>query len=278
MANRGRAGQLTPDEGLELADRVDALVSELLAEFGSLAVCQEALKRLEAGPWPAGRVILLPAEITLEQGAELAAYDLMIGTPDEHDMDCVSAVGFVNQPTLVQLADVLSGQRLDVIAVPEFLGPDDELTGGHPSFQTVAEMLLANGTSVSAVGRALVSRLASRVSPVELAQKYLVVACEFLFDATLAKSWAARRNNPAVPQIKKAIPLYRVACDLLPRAAAMLRGEGHTGGRDIAKLAADCGLSSEYQTIRAMLDSQQADQAELEAVAAVLAARCLVVV
>lgn len=274
QANRGRQGELSPKQGLALADKADALVSQLMARFGGAAACKVALAELQAGlAGKPGRVVLLPDSISLEQAKELVEYDVVIGTPDEHDMDVVSIVGFVSQPTLFQLVNQLSGQRLDIISVPEDLGPNDVLTGGHPSFQSVAEMLLANGSLVSAAGRQLVSRLASQVKPAELAQKYLEVAEDFMSNAANRKSWVSRRNDPTVPQVKKAIPLYRVACDLLPRAIYMIANGRHTGGLEIAELAAKAGLAAEYQAIRSFLARQDACQEELEKTAEIITAR-----
>ncbi len=273
LANEGRAGKLTTEDGLALADKVDEEVAKAAARFGGIETCKQALNELTA--WgkqqERGRVILMPEGITLEQGAQLVGFDAIIGQPDEHDIDVVSVVEDLEAPRLFQFRDALSQQRLDIIAVSENLGPNDQLTGGHPSFQSVAEMLLANGRILTRTGSELVERLASEVDPVALADKYLRVAEDFLSNAKNPKSWVARRNNPTVPQIKKAIPLYRVACDLIPRAFWMRTHREFTGGTDIQFFAEAAGLGAEYNIIRLMLDTQVAEQETMERVAEKLA-------
>lgn len=265
QANRGRAGELTKAEGLALADQVDTLVARLVGEMGGLEVCQQALAELMTDARP-GRVILLPEGMSLDRGAELTEYDIVIGTPDEHDIDVVSISTSQGEPALVQLHDILSEQRMDIMAVSPDLGPDDQLTDGHPAFQSVAEMLLANGTPVTSAGRGLVGRLSDRVDPIALAAKYEAVAEDF-FSGNHRKSWMSRQSDPAVPQVKKVIPLYRIACDLLPRAGHLWRTRCFSGGMDIAELASEAGLGEVFRSIRSILDRQDASQQELEAIA-----------
>ena len=267
-ANRGRAGELDLAAGLVLADTIDALVAKIAGEFGGLDACRKALGELMTDS-RVGRVILLPEGISLDRGAELVVGDIVIGVPDTHDMDIVSVVNGQEAPVLIQLKDELSGQRLDIMAVASTLGANEQLSGGHPAFQSVAEMLLANGTARTPEGSALVARLAGEVDPVALAQKYRTVAKEFYSDASDRKSWAARRAGN-LPQVKKAIPLYRIACDLLPRAAYMERAGKFTGGLDIAILAESAGLGKVYAAIRQIMDRQDATQDELEHIASAI--------
>jgi len=268
-ANRGRRGDLSIEDGLALADKVDTLVARLVAEHGGLAACSQALFELANDKRP-GRVILLPAGTTLDHGAALLACDVVIGVPDTHDMDVVSVVPTATAPHLVQFKDELSGQRLDIIVVPPTLGAADQLQGGHPAFQSVAEMLLANGTPRTTKGQALVARLSSSVNPRSLAAKYREVARQF-FSGSDRKSWASRRLDATVAQVKKVIPLYRIACDLLPRALFMERSGLFPGGLDIARLAEESNLGDIFRTIRSILDRQDASQGELEALAVQLA-------
>lgn len=267
-ANRGRAGELTIAEGLELAGEIEALVAKIAREFGGLEECRKALVELQ-GDTRSGRVILLPENIGLERAAALVSGDIVIGVPDAHDMDLVSIVEGQGMPELIQLTDELSRQRLDIMAVSRELGPTDQLTGGHPAFQSVAEMLLANGTPRNTQGRELVDRLASEVNPADLARKYRAVAQDF-FAGGHRKSWVGRRSKAGVPQVKKVIPLYRIACDLLPRAAFMERVGTFPGGQDMASLADACGLGNEFRCVKAILDRQDASDAELEAIAAAI--------
>lgn len=267
-ANRGRAGELDLAAGLALADTIDALVAKIASEFGKIGDCQHELDELQSDN-RSGRVILLPEGITLDRGAELVRGDVVIGVPDSHDMDIVSVVSGQEAPVLVQLKDELSGQRLDIMAVNAALGASEQLSGGHASFQSVAEMLLANGTVRTPEGNALIARLASEVDPALLAQKYRTVAKEFYSDASDRKSWAARRAGNFT-QVKKAIPLYRIACDLLPRAAFMEREGKFPGGYDPAVLADACGLGNEFRLIKGFLTAQDASQENLEMVATTL--------
>lgn len=265
QANRGRAGELNAEAGLALAEAIDALVAKVASQFGGLPECQKALVELTADTRQ-GRVILLPEGVSLDRGAELVSGDVVIGVPDAHDMDMVSIVAGQGAPELVQLRDELSGQRLDVMAVSPALRADEHLTGGHPAFQSVAEMLLANGTPRTDAGRALVARLASEVSPESLARKYREVAERMMRDATDRKSWTYRRHG-GFTQVKKVIPLYRIACDLLPRAVFMEREGRFPGGLSQEVLAEACGLGREFRSIKGFLAAQDAPQEELEVVA-----------
>ncbi|OHA30020.1 MAG: hypothetical protein A3H57_04685 [Candidatus Taylorbacteria bacterium RIFCSPLOWO2_02_FULL_43_11] len=270
LANRGRSGELTLAEGTALADEAEAIVSAKIIEFGGLVECSKALHDLELGlAEKHGRVILLPEKVSLDEGSKLVSYDIVLGTPDAHDMDVVSVAAGATEPRLVQLTDKLSGQRMDIIQVAPELGPKDELVGGHKPFQSVAEMILANGLAISPEGKALIARLQGQVSPAELAQKYRKVAKEIFSDASNRKSWASRRAaGTSVPQVKKVLPLYRIACDLLPRAAYMEREERFTGGMSPEGLANEAGLGDSFRAIRNVLDRQDATNEELEAIAA----------
>ncbi|MDE2011115.1 MAG: hypothetical protein KGJ90_03615 [Patescibacteria group bacterium] len=268
IANRGRDGTLLLKSGVELANEAEAIVSEKIREFGGLDECRKAFENLIADKRP-GRVILLPEGISLAEGAKLMFLDIILGTPDTHDMDVVSITANMAEPKLVQLKDELSGQRLDIIQVAPELGPKDELVGGHKAFQSVAEMLLANGRAVTDQGRALIARLSGQVDPAELARKYRMVAKEFFSDASNRKSWVSRKTaGSSVPQVKKVIPLYRIACDLLPRASFMEREGKFTGGLSPEKLAIEAGLGDVFRAIRNILDRQDATDEELEAIAA----------
>lgn len=270
-ANRGRAGELSVAEGLALVDQVEEILSTLIEANGGLEACKTALATLQADQAP-GRVILLPAGVSLTEGAGLVSYDIVIGVPDQHDLDAVTIVNGQVEPHLVQLHDELSGQRLDLMAVSAELGPCDQLAGGHPSFQSVTEMILANGTPVSEAGRQLVKKLSNLVNPLVLASKYREVARDFFYGNN-RKSWLSRENDPSLDQIKKAIPLYRIACDLLPRATFMERNGSFPGGCNIAELAKEAGLEYEFLTIRSFLDSQKAPQEELEKIAVAIERR-----
>ena len=92
-----------------------------------------------------------------------------------------------------------------------------------------------------------------------------------VFSGSDRKSWASRRLDATVAQVKKVIPLYRIACDLLPRALFMERSGLFPGGLDIARLAEESNLGDIFRTIRSILDRQDASQGELEALAVQLA-------
>mgnify|MGYP001018456230 CR=1 FL=1 len=265
QANQGRAGSLTLAEGLALADAIDALVNQFVGEYGGLEACQEALVALQAEAKP-GRVIVLPETIGLTKAIEMLAFDVIIGTPDAHDIDVVSILpGWHRVPELVQLKDRLSEQRLDIMCVGSDLGANEYLAGGHPAFQSVAEMLLANGTTVSKAGQTLVDRLTTEIDPQALAAKYRETA-RWFFSGDQPKSWLGRKNA-AVLQIKKVIPLYRIACDLIPRAVYMEQTGQFPGGQDIAQLAEATGLGDVYHAIRAIMNRQDASDEELQAIA-----------
>jgi hypothetical protein len=273
-ANKGRRGELNADEGRKLHRQIQTRIDQCAEQFGGIEACRDGLQKVEeSGKEKNGRVILLPETMTLESAAELVRGDIVIGTPDSHDMDIVSIVSGQNQPKLVQLTDQLSKQRLDIMAVSADLLPNDHLTGGHPAFQSVAEMMLANGTARTVQGEKLIARLRDTVDPRALAKKYRDVAKKMLLDPEDHKGWTYRKDNERYTQVKKVIPLYRIACDLLPRALYM-ESTGHfTGGVEPIELAESAGLGEIFKKIRHYMDPavQDAPQEELEEIAKVLA-------
>lgn len=96
-ANRGRAGELDFAAGLRLANAIDALVAKIAGKFGGLGECRKALQALMADQRPS-RVILLPEGMTLDKGAEMVSFDIILGTPDAHDLDAVTVVGGATKP------------------------------------------------------------------------------------------------------------------------------------------------------------------------------------
>ncbi|NCU38386.1 hypothetical protein EOL96_05005 [Candidatus Saccharibacteria bacterium] len=176
-----------------------------------------------------GEVMLLPeASIEhVEKYADLASYDLLMAD-DAHDKDVISIVDSITTPEFHQLV-VKRGSRLgeerrvDVIAVPKDLGVWDVATGGKESYQPISMIVATHTIPETPAGQTLLERISKELPPELIAHHYLGAAEEFLHRDAWGKSFVKRIERTDLPQIKKAIPLYRVACDLLPRAIYMLK-------------------------------------------------------
>lgn len=137
---------------------------------------------------------------------------------DDHDVDAV-----VVKPSGAKLRmrqEIMpDGRRLDLIEVPEDLGPYDAL---EDSFQPTGWFIATDGKAETERGLALLRRLRAMINPREYASHLRAVSLCFLEPPDwcpgfiASKSWKARAGR--APLEKQAIPLYRVACDLLPKA------------------------------------------------------------
>lgn len=147
----------------------------------------------------------------------MEGYDVLI-SEDDHDVDVAVVAPRGSPLRLVQRA-LPGGTRMDVIEVPEDVDQYDAL---EDAFQPVSWFLSTEGIPVTGKGVDLVRRLRSEVDPRVYASHMRAVAWCFIHGedwcpgSITRKSWRVRRGR--APLTKQAVPVYRVSCDLLPKA------------------------------------------------------------
>jgi hypothetical protein len=187
---------------------------------------------------------------------------------DEHDHDVISVVPELAEPKFFQIEErfgsrLAKSRRLDVIAIPEDVGPYDLVSGGKESFQSIAMMIVTHTSINNETGRKIQERLEAQFSPEDLAKHYLGAAKEFMDGYAWNKSYAVRSKNADIPQVKKSIPLHRVGRDLLPRAIYMLKTGEFPHGVPDDKLWEETGLTEVAKGIDHIWETQDATDEEL---------------
>lgn len=276
-----RANGLRRGENLETASGLEAEVETLITSFvqecGGPEKVEQAYTQLreQIEATPTGSVYLVDAEVaTIEDGplyAHLVNPALTLAM-DEHDHDVVSIVPGLEEPRFFQIEErfgdrLTKSRRLDVIAIPEDIGPYDLLQGGKESFQSIAMMVITHTTANSEGGTRLQERLEKEFSPKTLAQHYLGAAKEFMDGHAWGKSYAVRSESSDIPQVKKSIPLHRVGRDLLPRAIYMMKTGEFPYGVEDEKLWEETGLSDVAAGVERIWEKQNATDDELKAIA-----------
>jgi len=188
----------------------------------------------------------------------MVEYDILI-SEDPHDKDVVKVDERGGKVWLERAEE--GGKRVDVIHVPEDIGVYDAIRD-PPSYQPTSYIIATEGVPVTRRGRELKDRLRKRIDPSEYASHVLAVAWCFLHGDVrrcpsfiARKSFRARRKSGATV-VKRAIPLYRVACDLLPKALfakkhgelPSSRAEALRENRELAELC--------FRTYTSMLDGR----------------------
>lgn len=269
------ANELRKGIGLERAEELEQEMEQILnglsdeiGEEESQKAYEELQKKL-AKDSQNEMVVLLPDKNIrdAELYAELASYDLLM-SEDEHDQDVVSIVSTLKEPQFHQLdtkfgPKLVHARRMDVIAVPEDLGAWDIVRGGKESYQPISMILATHTEPKTEDGRRLQERLQAELKPKLIAHHYLGAAEEFLHRDAWGKSFAKRLKGEEVKQIKKVIPFYRVACDLLPRAVYMLKTEKYPAGLPDEELWKIGETKEEADKIKELFQKQDATQEEL---------------
>ncbi|QQS43414.1 hypothetical protein IPM65_04640 [Candidatus Roizmanbacteria bacterium] len=273
------ANQLRKGRGLETAPALEQQVEEVLARYTTevgaeqaRAAYDEVQKRL-AEDSKDEMVILMPDKNIADARlyAELASYDLLMAE-DEHDQDVVSVTSLLTEPRFYQLDTKFGPQlsrerRMDVIAVPEKLAAWDVVKGGKESYQPISMIVATHTIPQTESGQKLQARLQQELSPDMVAHHYLGAAEEFLHRDAWGKSYVKRVDKEGTKQIKKVIPLYRVACDLLPRAVYMLKTGKFPAGVENSELWEVGETAEEAQKIQELFQRQDATQEELHELA-----------
>jgi len=274
-----RANELRKGIGLEHARDLETQVEQILADYTrqigveeSKRAYEELQKRLLQDS--TNELVVLVPDKTIADAdlyANLVSYDLLM-SEDEHDQDVVSIVPSLEKPQFYQL-DTKFGpklaheRRMDVIAVPENLGTWDIVGGGKESYQPISMILMTHTKPETEAGRQMQARLQKELTPQFVAHHYLGAAEEFLHRDAWGKSFAQRYKKEGVKQIKKVIPLYRVGCDLLPRAVYMLKTGKFPGGVEDDKLWEIGGIKEEAKKIQEYFKRQDVTQEELSSLA-----------
>lgn len=224
------------------------------------------------------------AEAYAELSEHIFPPDLEIAN-DEHDRDVVTTLPSLSgkRPEFHQLYVVEKGKsplRTDVIAVPPDLKAWDTVQSeldeqgnevSKESYQPPSGIIATHTTPLTDTGEKLRERLQQELDPHQFALHYLGAAREFMSGIAWGKSFSQRIDAEHVKQIKKLIPLYRVACDLLPRAVYMLKTGEFPAGVSNEELWNVGGTSEEATQITQLFASQKTrepTQKELNSLAA----------
>ena len=270
-----KANELRRGIGLEQASDLENQVKQALADYTGQVGDEEGARAYEELQEKLLQnssdelMILVPDKNIADAGlyADLASYDLLI-SEDEHDQDVVSIVPSLNAPQFHQLntkfgPKLAHKRRTDVIAVPENLGVWDVVRGGKESYQPISMILMTHTKPETEAGAKMQEQLQRELTPQFVAHHYLGAAEEFLHRDAWGKSFAKRYEGEKVKQIKKIIPLYRVACDLLPRAVYMLKTGKFPAGIENDELWEIGETKEEAEKIQDHLRRQDATQEEL---------------
>jgi hypothetical protein len=274
-----KANELRRGVGLEQASDLENQVEQVLAEYTEQVGREESARAYEELQEKLLQnstdelVVLVPDKSIVDADfyANLVSYDLLM-SEDEHDQDVVSIVPSLGEPQFYQLVTkfgpkLVYERRMDVIAVPENLGVWDVVRGGKESYQPTSMILMTHTKPETEAGRQMQKRLQKELTPQFVAHHYLGAAEEFLHRDAWGKSFAKRYEGKGIKQIKKVIPLYRVVCDLLPRAVYMLKTGKFPAGVENNELWEVGEVKEEAEKIQEFFKRQDATQKELSELA-----------
>jgi len=274
-----KANELRRGVGLEQASDLENQVEQVLAEYTEQVGREESARAYEELQEKLLQnstdelVVLVPDKSIADADfyANLVSYDLLM-SEDEHDQDVVSIVPSLGEPQFYQLVTkfgpkLVYERRMDVIAVPENLGVWDVVRGGKESYQPTSMILMTHTKPETEAGRQMQKRLQKELTPQFVAHHYLGAAEEFLHRDAWGKSFAKRYEGKGIKQIKKVIPLYRVVCDLLPRAVYMLKTGKFPAGVENNELWEVGEVKEEAEKIQEFFKRQDATQKELSELA-----------
>lgn len=272
------ANALRKGERLETATQLERNVEDILREYSAAwggheqsEAAYEALLAQLSTSEAEESVILMPDE-TIESALDvsrLVRFDLLIAS-DEHDLDVISINHDTDEATFHQVdtkfgPNLQQSRRMDVIEIPPTLQPWDTVKKGKESYQPIGMMIATHTKAQTKEGAKVIHQMQEAFAPDQIARHYLGAAEEFLHKSAWGKSFRERIDKPGLSQVKKVIPLYRVACDLLPRAIFMLRHKTYPAGIESEELWSETGLLEEAHMIQKMLFEKNATQDELHA-------------
>ncbi len=269
-----RANELRRGIRLEEASEFEQIVEAIIRSYSDQFVVDEletAYTELQAeiAQRDSGEVFVLP-EASIDDAESYInriTYDLVMAD-DAHDKDVVSVIDGLRSPQFHQMVaktgpGLENERRIDIITVPPNLGVWDVAEGGKESYQPISMILATHTTPSTDLGRELQERIQSELDVAMTAHHYLGAAEEFLHRDAWGKSFAQRQGRADIPQIKKVIPLYRVACDLLPRAVYMLKTGKFPAGVSNEELFKVGEVEQITRTIEQLFEKQDATEQEL---------------
>lgn len=178
------------------ADRIDAISVPSLSKFYDKEKIERADKR---------------KYIILKDGQKYY-YDILIHA-DKIDYDCISISD--EEPTLKTLISRDSQHKgegtIDVITCSKDIGPDDLLSNGNMSFQSLQMMIAVNGKANSPQGEELIENARKNYSPQYMSQYYYHL-CEICCD--IAK-------DQSIDDMTRCQAILRMAKDFYPKAELM---------------------------------------------------------
>ncbi len=237
QANELRRG-IGLEKAAELEDSIETELAKLSEGYDTTALedaYEEVQRRISAAKNPGSVILLSDADISdIDYHSALVNYDFLMAE-DEHDTDVVSIVPELEEPQFKQVSvkygpQLSKEKRMDVIAVPPKLAAWDVAKNAKESYQPIGMIVATHTVPQNEQGRAMQERLQNDYAPQDIAEHYLGAAKEFLHKKAWGKSYAKRIDRDDIPQIKKLIPLHRVARDLLPRAIYMLKTGNYPAG------------------------------------------------
>lgn len=273
-ANTLRQG-VNLDTALQLEEQIEQLLANQTNAIGKERI-QTAYETLQQQLRAAGQqndILLFPKKslAELKEAQALTSYDLMMGA-DEHDEDVITVVPGATEPTFHQatvqfIAEPSRRRRRDIIAIPADLGVWDVVRKGKESYQPISMIVVTHTTPTTDTGSWVRERLQQGMSPAMVASHYLGAAEEFLHREAWGKSYVKRKDRDDLSAVKKVIPLYRVACDLLPRAIYMKQTGQWPAGVSEEDLWTQAGIADQAQEIKTIMAKGEASPETLDRLA-----------
>ena len=210
--------------------------------------------------------VYLMSEETIDHAPQIIEarnFDFLINE-DEHDADVVSICEDVKTPDLIQITGI-TGKRFDIIRINENLGAYDKTEGAKASFQPISMMIATHTIPMNEKAKQIQERIQSELPPDFIASHYFGMAREFFEGTAWGKSWQMRKEAD-IPNIKKLIPLYRIAGDLLPRAIYMQQTGEYPCGKNISEIAERAGMSDVTEHILDLMRNGSVSDGDLEVI------------
>ncbi|MBQ3145177.1 MAG: hypothetical protein IJB90_01105 [Clostridia bacterium] len=146
--------------------------------------------------------------IKLKDGSKYY-YDILIGA-HEVDYDCITVVDKLQTPKREKRIAYPS-KPIDIISVSKDIQPQDVLSNGKPSYQSIAMMIAVNGNPNSEKGKEVLDRC-REYFPVSYMKDYYYHLCQLCCELSLCEDYQSDQRLAA---------LYRMITDFYPKAEVM---------------------------------------------------------
>lgn len=192
----------------------------------------------------------------------LLNYDFLV-SEDDNSKDVICVRDTVSEPKFCQTKDA-EGKLLNIIVVPFNLGIWDSVRGGRETFQPISMIIVTNSKAFTSQGKQMLKKLTEDMTPEEIAYHYLGISKEFLDGDIWGKSYKRLSEQENISDIKKVIPLYRVACDLFPKAMYMLLKQDFCNGISINEMINIANNRDDYNMTLEIIKNQDTNVEELD--------------